>query len=114
MTSETYGGGAWDNPDHHARPPRPAVPAIAPAIFCEAVGPDGWTCDREPHRDDRHKADEGPSWGADWVDRVVWPEPLDKIHALARRALENQDEYPDEGWGPWESILREILELSRG
>jgi hypothetical protein len=72
MTSETYGGGSWDNPDHHARPPRPAAPAVKTEAFCEAAGPNGWTCDRAPHSDDRHKADEGPSWIVDMTYDQHW------------------------------------------
>jgi hypothetical protein len=109
MTSETYGGGSWDNPDHHARPPRPAAPAVKTEAFCEAAGPNGWTCDRAPHSDDRHKADEGPSWGADWDTPTGNLEPLERIHALAQAALEGP--YV---WQTLQVALKRIEELSRG
>lgn len=109
MTSDTYGGGSWENPDKHERPPRPPRPAVKAEVFCEAPGPDGWTCDREPHRDDRHKADEGPSWGSDWGTNPVQVGPLGRIHALAQEALEGPY-----SWQPLQAALQKILELSRG
>jgi hypothetical protein len=110
-------GSGWDNPEGFVRAPRPSTPAPPVPPACEAVGPDGWTCDRRPHPDgEYHKADDGSPHGLRWTtemaDASVYGTPVDEPVLISGRITILDPEHVPTGNVTVGDVLEEIALLA--